>query len=220
MEIIGHAPALHTVAPASRPSRLTTPDRAWRRAKVQLEQAIEAAKPLSRAHGAAEKREVAARKALEHVRMPRSLTVRVSAHLHFKDDLGEDFERHSTRSVALKSEAEISQYARDNGVLKKRLLAALGAWHARRAPFETSAQAAKAEEEVAEQAWMRALDRCDRALLRLLKTSSPGLLEINWKIHTLRRQDCSDAVEQAGWSYVLEEMTAAIGCPEPLPQRL
>jgi hypothetical protein len=86
--------------------------------------------------------------------------------------------------------------------------------------LEASALAAEAEEEAADQAWMKALDRCDDALLRLLRTPSPSLSEINWKIHTLRRQDCSEAVEKAGWAYVLQEFTTASGEIEPLMQRI
>jgi hypothetical protein len=133
MQINEPAAKFHPIARAGALSKAANSDRAWRRAKMRLEEAIEDARAFSRAHDEAGKQTIAARRALEGVQMPQSLSVQVSAYLRFKDDLGEDIERQSIRDVTLKSEDEISRYAKDDQALSERLLRALNTWRARRA---------------------------------------------------------------------------------------
>jgi sortase (surface protein transpeptidase) len=90
MQINESAAKFHPIVRADSHSKAANSYRAWRRAKMRLEQAIEAARAFSRAHDEAQKQTIAARRALEGVQIPRSLGVQVSAYLRFKDDLGQD----------------------------------------------------------------------------------------------------------------------------------
>lgn len=202
-------------------TRNATRKRAWAKAKGRVEAAIDHAKIVSKEQSAAELRAIAARKALSRIALPKVLTVEVSSRVRFEDSLGESFDRQGQRSYTLKSEEEIGRFAKGDEALRQKLLSAFRGWLARRAPHEQTVRAVEAEAKSTDRKWQKAISRHDASLLRLLQTPSPTLSELAWKVQTLREENCSDDVEQAGWAFVVREMAIMSGARvEPLLERI
>jgi hypothetical protein len=73
-------------------------------------------------------------------------------------------------------------------------------------PFAAAAKT-RAASEAADAAYGQAIHRMDMAFLRVLRTPAPSGDEMSWKIAMLRKQDCSDGVGDAGWTYVAAEIS-------------
>lgn len=195
--------------------------RAWAKAKGRVEAAIDHSKIASKEQSAAELRAILARKALSRIALPKVLTVEVSSRVRFEDSLGESFDRQGQRSYALKSEEEIGRFAKGDEALRQKLLSAFRGWLARRAPHEQALRAVEVEAKSVDREWQKAISRHDASLLRLLQTPSPSLSELAWKVRTLREENCSDDVEQAGWTFVVREMATISGARvEPLLEQI
>lgn len=196
---------------ALNPSLAPTPcadgaEEAWRKAMRRFQSSLQKIKPAMDAYADAEEAMFEARRALEALTPPDSLTVSIQVELYFNDGLSAPILRRHLQDHKLHDEAAIEAYAKDDHGLHAELLAELTAWRAQRASLEAVYQAARAISESKGDASHAAIARSDVQQLRVLRTPAPGLPELFWKIAMLQKADCDDRAEKLGWAYVLQEM--------------
>ncbi len=180
--------------------------RQWRRAIDRFEKARSEWLSAIRNQDVAEQKEFRARKALNDIKVPASLRVEVAIELYFNNGVLEPIHRRYTDTQELRDEKMILGYAKDDLVLRDRLLGELRRWQGRRQRREADAVEAKALSEGASSAASVALHHHDAMLLRLLCMPSPSITELRWKIGVLLDEDCGCEIEQKGWAYLKDEL--------------
>lgn len=183
---------------------------AWNRALKSFERSLEAIAPAMNEHAAADDAMFAARRKLEALALPVSLTVAINVGMYLNDGMNPPILRRSRQTAELKDEADIQAFAKDDVAMKAKLLAALHSYEEKRAPLEAAYEEAKALSEEKEAKSSAVIDRSDHKQLLLFRTPAPGLKELALKIEMLHRADCSSYVEKQGWLYVLEELATFV----------
>jgi hypothetical protein len=178
----------------------------WASAMAHYLAAQEALRPFEERLDLGEETERAARDMLEEIAAPDALTVEITTEFYFNDGLAAPLLKRGRQSLQLRDEVTICAYAKSDTELRDKLLADLKAWRYQLRKLEAAAAKTRAASEAASAAYSAAIRRMDMALLRLIRTPAPTGEELRWKVEALRKRDCSDAVEEAGWTYVAAEV--------------
>ena len=178
----------------------------WAKAMARYRAAQAALEPFEERQDLAEDAARAAKRALDEIAMPDCMTIEVATEIYFSDGLRDPTHKLGTQQVKLQDEETICAYAKDDTMLRDRLLAELKVWRRGRRKLEAAATKAEAASEAANSAYSDAIYRMDMALLRVLRTPVPTGDEMRWKIETLLKRAFSDDVEDAGWTYVGPEI--------------
>lgn len=203
MNALTHSTSVVVPKAASRPRRRTGP---WQKAMARFQDSLKDMKAAGEIHDAAEEATFAARRALEQVQPPASLTGLISIEFYFNDGMRKPILRRYVDELKLHDEKTIVDYTKDDKAKRGFLLNELRTWQDRRLLSEIALAEASATEEVTNKAWCTAIAKSDAQQLRVLRTPAPTLRELQWKIEMLRKADCNDHTEKAGWAYVMSEL--------------